>query len=175
LLFSPPLLKTGVSKFRFLSIHFTLKRLALVGFETSQDGYLYRPIVNFFNINRVSGPRSRNDGKSWYRGPSFLSWRSASSFSAIVRKLSTIQRADNKRASGRFFNANTAAVETTTTVTIRFQLAMNSTRVSVKQRKELDSDRRRLFITTAKTPGLALLRTCLNRVARVCLSSTFRC
>jgi len=23
--------------------------------------------VNFFNINRVSGPRSRNDGKSWHR------------------------------------------------------------------------------------------------------------
>ena len=108
-------------------------------------------------------------------GPSFLSWRSASSFLAIVRRLKTIQRADNKRASGRFLNAISAAVDTKTTVTTRFQLAMNSTRVLARQRKELDSDRPRLFITTAKTPGLALWRTSPNRVARICVSSTFSC
>jgi hypothetical protein len=87
------------------------------------------------------------------RGRSFLSCSSASSLSAIVRQLRTIQRPDNKRASGLSLSANGAAAETKTTVTTRFQLAMKNTQVSVKQSKELHSVRRRWFITTAETPG----------------------
>jgi hypothetical protein len=45
-------------------------------------------------------------------GRSFLSCCFASSFSAIVRQLRTIRRADNKRALGPSFSAKTAAVET---------------------------------------------------------------
>ena len=54
-----------------------------------------------------------------------------------------------------------AAVETKTTVLLRFQLAMNNTRVSVKRSKELDSVGRRRFITITEPSGYAL-ETSLN-------------
>src|SRR5262249_11747707 len=76
----------------------------------------------------------------------FLSCCSASFFSAIVRQLRTGQRADNKRASGQSFNAKSAAVDGKTTATTRFQLAMNNTRVLVKQIADLHSVRPLWFI-----------------------------
>ena len=90
-------------------------------------------------------------------GRSFFSCCSASSCSALGRQLRAIQRAGNKRASGPSFSANSAAVETKTTVTTRFQLATNNTRVSVKQSKELESGQTAMVYYDSQDPRVSAL------------------